>query len=518
MTEGVDVDKFLEENDLLDLKESFVEKQYRKGVETGRKKRGNFKKLQRVCMFVTIYKKKNDQTTKKTELDDVRTAAFIAAIRKIKGSKSTSTSAIGEPNVSSSAPRAKKSGVVSGNADLVHLIISPQEHEAITKLHERFDQTSSLVKQLEQSFDTLKKNGESCQQDITSRMELVYKQVQEWQAKLYEAVDAMKNQKIERLQQQLDQLKTYRAEVNQGKNKYQELIDDPSLDVQSRKKQVVEMVDKILGRSEIPLLMVTQPKVEFGWSEQYLNTLLSHIVINDCDQPFPPYVIISVEMQFKFNVELLSIALTNRVIARCNVVNGFVTHFLQVSVVAGESGREVLEFAVEYAVLPSDEANANSKSKSSRAIDDGSSFRNPSVGSEALPRSGPSRLLVASSSQANVSGKSKGKSKKKKDDDSSSEESKSDKSSEEDNDEDNSSESSSEEESDESGSDKDSDKSSDKSSGDSDASDSSTGKKKKARKKRVKKRATDLLDESTLHKSMCSMKSLVQEVKATVQA
>jgi len=287
-------------------------------------------------------------------------------------------------------------------------------------------------------------------------MELVYKQVSEWQNKLFDAVDSMKNLKIQRLQQQLDQLKSYRAEINEGKKKYQELIDDPSLDVQFRKKQVVEMVEKLLGRSEIPLLMVTQPKVEFGWDDQYLNTLLSHIVINDCDQPFPPYIFVTA-------------------IRASSIV-------LQVTVITGESGREVLEFAIEYAVLPKDE---DSKLKlESPPVGDPSAIRNPSVASDQ-----PS--LKSGASQSNVAaGKSKGK-KKKKGDDSSSEESKSDKSSaEEEEDEDKSSESGSEEEeSSESGSEKDSDKSSGKSSGDSDdGSDSSGGKKKKGKKGKKEKK------------------------------
>jgi len=192
---------------------------------------------------------------------------------------------------------------------------------------------------------------------------MVYKQIYEWQTKLFDAVDSMKDLKIQRLQQQLDQLKTYRAEINQGKEKYQLLIDDPSLDVQYRKKQVVGMVDELLGRSEIPLLMVTQPKLEFGWNDQYLNTLLAHIVVNDCDQPFPPHVMI--------------------------VVVKYSSAILQISIVTGELGREVLEFAVEYAVLPKDEDNKLKLEYS--PLDDASSFRKPSGASE---QSGANRISV----------------------------------------------------------------------------------------------------------------------------
>jgi len=328
--EGVDVDQFLKENDFSGLKASFIEKQV---------------SLEELADFTDS---ELNAFARDLELDEEQTLRFITAIRKLKPLKSTSTGVSGEPNVSSINKKSRDGG---GNGDLIHLIISPQEHEAITKLHERYDKTTSLIKQLEQSFDTLKKNGEVCEQDIGSRMEIVYKQVYEWQNKLFDLVESMKNLKIQRLQQQLDQLKGYRAEINQGKTKYQELIDDPSLDVQFRKKKVVGMVDDLLGRSDVPLLMVTQPKIEFGWNDQYLNTLLSHIIINDCDQPFPPHVMIT------------SIRYSSAV--------------LQVSIVAGELGREVLEFAVEFAVLPKDE---DTKLKLEYSpLDDASSFRKPST-------------------------------------------------------------------------------------------------------------------------------------------
>jgi len=304
-------------------------------------------------------------------------------------------------------------------------------------------------------------------------MELVYKQMYDWQNKLCDGVDSMRDSKKQKLVQQLDQLKTYRVEIMQGKKKYQELIDDPSLDVQYRKKQVVGMVDELLGRSEIPLLMVTQAKMEFGWNDQYLNTLLSHVIINDCDQPFPPHVMATVVR--------------------------YSSAILQISIVTGDLGREVLEFAVEYAVLPKDE---DTKLKLEYSpLDDASSFRKPSASdsrqsqSSALLQKAVSSRLSVAQSQTNVASKQKKKSKKKSDE-SDSEESKSDKSSQEDEDEDKSSKSGSESESDKSGSDKSSgsEKSnSEKSSGDSDEdeSDSSGGKKKKKKKGKEKEKEKD---------------------------
>jgi len=344
--EGLDVDQFLKDNELSHLKDLFVEKQ------VSPEELADFNNTELMAF------------AKDLQLNEEQTSRFISAIRKIKPMKSTMTSTVsGESSIGTSLN--KRSSMASGNVDLVHLIISPQEHEAITKLHERFDKTNVLLKDLESSFDTLtKKNGDICQQDIVTRMELVYKHIDECQNKLFEAVDSMSTLKTQRLEQQLDLLKTYRAEINQGKNKYQELIDDPSLDVQYRKKQVVGMVDQLLERPEIPLLMVTQPKKEFGWTDQYLNMLLSHIILNDCDQPFSPHVMVT------------AIRYSSAV--------------LQVSVVMGDLGRDVLEFGVEYAVLPTEE---DTKLKSQHP----SSFRDPSIGVEQPRQSQASSRLSATS-------------------------------------------------------------------------------------------------------------------------
>jgi len=321
-------------------------------------------------------------------------------------------------------------------------------------------------------------------------MELVYKQIYEWQNKLCEEVDSMKITKAQRLRQQLDQLNGYHAEINQGKRKYQELIDDPSLDVQYRKKQVVGMVDELLRRPQIPLSLVTQPKLEFGWNEQYLNTLLSHVVINDCDQPFPPHVMVTM-------------------IRHSSVV-------LQVSIITGDLGREVLEFVTEYAVLPKDE---DIKLKSDPSpLENESSVRASIVSEQSQPsvplqKSISIRLSSAAQPQPQPSSSSKKKKKsKKKGDDSSSDESKSDKSDksskDDDDDEDKSSKSDSESESESESDDKDSNKSGDseksdseKSSGDSDdtTSDNSGGKKSKKKrgkgkeKKRKRKRKRTII-------------------------
>ncbi|ETO10912.1 DEAD/DEAH box helicase [Reticulomyxa filosa] len=276
------------------------------------------------------------------------------------------------------------------------------------------------------------------------------------------------------------------------------------------------MVDELLNRQEIPLLMVTQPKLELNWNDQYLNTLLSQVIINDCDQPVPPHLLIAGVRHNSVTV------LYYRYI------------FLYVSILASDLGKEVLEFVVEYAALPESE-DSQLKSGNSNDI---TTLRNPSIGSDqsrqsqiavgALPRHMSSRLsALAAHTQTNVLEKSK-KSKKKGDDDSSSEDSKSDKSSKDDDDK--SSKSASESESEESGSDTGSNKSSgseksgsDKSSGgDSDEDDSESesnkktkksGKKKKTRKKKNLKTHPKLNEARSL-----LPKFLVQKAEVAAQA
>jgi len=46
------------------------------------------------------------------------------------------------------------------------VIISPEEHEMITKLYQKYDESGKLISQLESSFQNIEKSANECQENV----------------------------------------------------------------------------------------------------------------------------------------------------------------------------------------------------------------------------------------------------------------------------------------------------------------------------------------------------------------
>ncbi len=96
---------------------------------------------------------------------------------------------------------------------MVHVIVSPAEHAAISKLYERYDTCASLVKTLENSFETLEENGNKCVKDVNNKLDAVVSQLNTYKNDLIQDLEKVKETKKKKLSEQLKTLMAYRAEI-----------------------------------------------------------------------------------------------------------------------------------------------------------------------------------------------------------------------------------------------------------------------------------------------------------------
>merc|ERR1712083_1277352 len=112
-------------------------------------------------------------------------------------------------------------------------------------------------------------------------------------SELIEECKAVKNEKREKLMAQLQGLKDYCLAITDGKKRYEQLIADPNMDIHKRKNAILGMIDDIINDKKVSLVMVTQPKIAFHIDEKQVTKFINGLVIDDCDQPFPPLVVIT---------------------------------------------------------------------------------------------------------------------------------------------------------------------------------------------------------------------------------
>jgi len=92
------------------------------------------------------------------------------------------------------------------------------------------------------------------------------------------------------LDQQSKLLRSYQSELDDGKKQYEQSIADSSLDVYTRKKRIIGLVNELTGRKDVQLTLVTQPKLRLAFENQMVTTFLDQLNIDDCDQPSAPVI------------------------------------------------------------------------------------------------------------------------------------------------------------------------------------------------------------------------------------
>jgi len=118
----------------------------------------------------------------------------------------------------------------------------------------------------------------------------VIQQLDDRKKVLKEDMIRIRAEKNEKLDQQLNILRSFQSELDDGKKQYEQSIADSSLDVFTRKKRIIGLVNELTGRKDVQLTLVTQPKLRLAFENQMVTTFLDQLNIDDCDQPTTPVV------------------------------------------------------------------------------------------------------------------------------------------------------------------------------------------------------------------------------------
>ena len=122
------------------------------------------------------------------------------------------------------------SAIGGSQKNATHVIVSPEEHEAISKLYERYEDSSKLLVQLKGSFDLLAGSAEKCKVDVDEGFDKLIANLETKKSELIEECKTVKAVKKDKLVQQLQSLKEYCERITSGKKQYEQYISDPNLD------------------------------------------------------------------------------------------------------------------------------------------------------------------------------------------------------------------------------------------------------------------------------------------------
>jgi len=121
--------------------------------------------------------------------------------------------------------------------DGTSVVVTPQEHEMITQLYEKFIRTALLVQNLNGCSQILEFGTRQCKDDINKKMDYVVQQLGDRKKVLKDDMLQIRSQKGEKLEQQLQLLRSYQSELEDGKKQFEQAIADSSSDVHTRKKK-----------------------------------------------------------------------------------------------------------------------------------------------------------------------------------------------------------------------------------------------------------------------------------------
>ncbi len=169
----------------------------------------------------------------------------------------------GEPVASKVIPRSHmKVGVEKGNQ--IHIIATPQEQKAMSTLYERFDKVSKLVEELQDSMLNLEKETATVRLEIEREFSNIVPLFERNRMEIEMKAEDMKKEKTSLLKAQLSQMTEYLKLMDDGKERYDELIGNPEVEVHRRRIEITRMVDTILNANVGQMALSTQPNLEFA--------------------------------------------------------------------------------------------------------------------------------------------------------------------------------------------------------------------------------------------------------------
>eukprot|EP01083_Nonionella_stella_P316124 1144610_1 len=180
---------------------------------------------------------------------------------------------------------------MNDNNNIQHVIVSPQEHEAMEQMYKRYDMASTLSETIQKSYGILNQSKESAKADLNEKFTLLFEQMKLRQEELNSMIDELGKHKEDTLKQQNEQLTTYKTQISAGKKEYENLISDVNIDIHKRKIEIMSMINNIMN-SKVPLSLITQPEIKFAMPPKAVQTFLGALAVDNCDRPSPPVLIL----------------------------------------------------------------------------------------------------------------------------------------------------------------------------------------------------------------------------------
>jgi len=198
-----------------------------------------------------------------------------------------------QPEQNSAPVDMKMKGRIQGNDDKVHIIVTPVEQEALSKMQERLDLCETLIDTIESCFDDLKQQTEQTKQEIGKKVGRMTDLLKEKEEATKKQAQELEQNKQTALKSQFKCLMDHQGAINNSKQRYEQLIADASKDVHERRLEIVTMCNNVIGDKNVQLQIATSADIKFGFQLDSLNQFFKKLAINDCDQPSPPMGLIA---------------------------------------------------------------------------------------------------------------------------------------------------------------------------------------------------------------------------------
>ena len=179
----------------------------------------------------------------------------------------------------------------NNNNNEPQIVVSSQEHNALSRLESRLNDTNKTLATISQSFDSLDVSSINSQTEINETIKLFVSKLEKKRNELLSECEAMRLNKIELLKQQMTILNQHKKNISQAKTKYEELMSNKGIDKYDRQMNVLSMVDQVLNQN-VNLSLITQPTMKFLENPKIVSKLFNSLQIDDCDTPSQPIVII----------------------------------------------------------------------------------------------------------------------------------------------------------------------------------------------------------------------------------
>eukprot|EP01083_Nonionella_stella_P235185 827235_1 len=181
--------------------------------------------------------------------------------------------------------------IMNKNNKVQHVIVSPQEHEAMEKMYKKYDIASTLSENITKSYKIIEENTQLAKDDLNEKFVLLFEQMKLRQEELVATIEELSKYKMDALKKQNNELKAYRIQISNGKKEYEQLISDVNMDIHRRKMEIMAMIKEIMD-CKVPLSMITEPDMKFLMPPPAISTFLNALGVDNCDRPTAPVLIL----------------------------------------------------------------------------------------------------------------------------------------------------------------------------------------------------------------------------------